>query len=506
MSERNILDEIVNRRKEDIEKLGWDFGFKIPEKRMRPVHPFLDAKGVILEVKRASPSKGDIAPNLDSAATALSYANAGARAISCLTEANYFKGTLEDLMKVCAAVDNFEKETGKTGPAVLRKDFLIEEKEIEIAYRAGADAVLLISRILPTEKMISMAKKCQELGITALVELRLDEDVEKLAQVAAQVDTKYIAAGVNSRDLRDFTIDLLTPCTMLNKIRKVLGQDARVIFESGVRTPQSAAFVGSLGFAGMLLGEAAAKNPDIRNDLVKSFVEGKETANALFWNKFASRPDTNKPLVKICGLTNLEDAKCAAKLGADFLGFIFWDKSPRHTEESTVRQVYQELSKSAKKPVFVGVIVDPDLPESKVAFRLAKEGILDVIQLHTMDGARKFLSDKENRTIPHYAAINISSEEDIKLLDELFDLGEPRVLVDAQTPGKIGGTGKQISPELVALVQKKYKLWLAGGVNSDNVRDITNQLKPELVDCASGVEAQPGKKDLDKLEKFFSNF
>lgn len=502
MSERNILDEIVNRRKDDIQQKGWDFGHAIPQSRTRKVHPFLDSKGVILEVKRASPSKGDIAPDLDSALTARSYAQAGAKAISCLTEENYFKGTLEDLIKVCNAVDEYEKETEKTGPAVLRKDFLIDEKEIEIAYKAGADAVLLISRILSTDKMICMAKKCQELGITALIELRLDEDVEKLAQVAKQVDTKYIAAGVNSRDLRDFTIDLLTPCTMLSKIKNVLGNNARVIFESGIRTPQSAAFVGSLGFAGMLLGEAAAKNPEIRNELVSSFVDSEDTSNGFFWNNFASSK-TEKPLVKICGITNIEDAQKATELGADYLGFIFWDKSPRHTNANKARQIHSQLIKTNNPPTLVGVIVDPDLPESQDAIQLLKEGIIDVIQLHTIDCARKFLAKTEYRELPHYAAINITSEDDIKLLDDLFDMGEPRVLVDAQTPGKIGGTGKQISPELVALVQKKYKLWLAGGVNADNVKDIKNQLKPELIDCASGVEAEPGKKDLDKLSKFF---
>lgn len=505
MAEKNILTEIVDRRIKDMEAQGIEFGFSIPAKRERPVHPFLVEKGAILEVKRASPSKGDIAPDLNSYETALDYAKAGAKAISCLTETNYFKGTLEDLMKVCSAVDAFEKETGKTGPAVLRKDFLINPQEVEVAYRAGADAVLLISRILDVPTMTAMAKKCQELGITALVELRLEEDIHKLAQVIKEVDKKYIVSGVNSRDLSNFKIDLLTPCAMLGKIKAILGDDARVIFESGIRTPESASFVGSLGFTGMLLGEAAAKNPEIRNDLVKSFVEGKETANALFWNKFAAIPVSDKPLVKICGLTNKEDAIYSANSGADFMGFIFWDKSPRHTDEKTVREVYSELSKSKEKPVFVGVIVDPDLPESKVAFKLVKEGILDVIQLHTMNGARKFLSVKENREIPHYAAINISSEEDIKLLNELFDMGEPRVLVDAQTPGKIGGTGKQISPELVTLVQKKYKLWIAGGVNAENVKEITDQFMPELIDCASGVEAEPGKKDLEKLKKLFEN-
>lgn len=504
---RNILDEIVERRKNDIKQLGWDFGFSIPEKRQRPVHPFLNSKGVILEVKRASPSKGDIAPDLDSAATALSYAKAGASAISCLTEANYFKGTLEDLMKVCAAIDSFEKETGTTGPAVLRKDFLIDEKEIEVAYRSGADAVLLISRILPTEKMISMAKKCQELGITALVELRLFEDVDKLGEVFKVVDKKYIACGVNSRDLRDFTIDLLTPCRMLSKIRSVLGPDARVIFESGIRTPQSAAFVGSLGFAGMLLGEAAAKNPQVREELVKSFVESQETQNARFWNTFADKQNNignkgDRPLVKICGLTNKEDALKSAELGANFLGFIFWNKSPRAANEALIQGVCPLLHQQNK--LLIGVIVNPEDAEAQQAINLVKEGKLDVLQLHTMDCARKFLANPEYRKLPHYAAINISNEEDVKLLDELFDMGEPRVLVDAQSKGKIGGTGKQISPELIALVQKKYKLWLAGGLSPLNVTQVITDYTPELIDCASGVEKTPGIKDEIKLRTFLA--
>ena len=92
----DILKEIVDRRIADIEKLGIDFGADIPETRSRPLHPFLVQKGVILEVKRASPSKGDIAPDLDAAKTALSYEEAGAAAISCLTEKNYFKGNCKN--------------------------------------------------------------------------------------------------------------------------------------------------------------------------------------------------------------------------------------------------------------------------------------------------------------------------------------------------------------------------------------------------------------------------
>ena len=97
---KDILSEIIEKRKMDIEKSGLEFGFDVPKKRTRKIHPFIAEKGAILEVKRASPSKGDIAPGLNAGETALSYARAGAKAISCLTETNYFKGTLGDLMEV----------------------------------------------------------------------------------------------------------------------------------------------------------------------------------------------------------------------------------------------------------------------------------------------------------------------------------------------------------------------------------------------------------------------
>ena len=142
----DILTRIVEKRKQDIEEFGINFGFDIPKERQRPVHKFLTQKGVILEVKRASPSKGDISPDLDAAETALSYAKARATAISCLTETNYFKGTLGDLMNICSSIDNLESQNGTPLPAVLRKDFLLSPEEIEISYRAGADAVLQFRR------------------------------------------------------------------------------------------------------------------------------------------------------------------------------------------------------------------------------------------------------------------------------------------------------------------------------------------------------------------------
>jgi len=532
----DILTTIVEKRKEDIRRLGLSFGFDIPEKRQRPLHPFLMEKGVILEIKRASPSKGDIAPDLDSAATARSYAQAGARAISCLTESNYFKGSLGDLMKVCGEIDSFEKEIARPNfsearsesksikevPAVLRKDFLLSAEEVEISFRAGADAVLLIARILEEKVIVEMARTAADLGMTSLLEVRTDEDLKKLATVAAAVDKRFIVCGVNSRDLATFKIDLLKPCSMLRKIKSILGQDARVVFESGIRTPQAAAFAGSLGFTGMLLGEAAAKAPQLRKSLVESFVKGEYSklagadqgpafSNAAFWNELSERINGSRPLVKICGITNVEDGLKAASLGADFLGFIFYKKSPRNCSRKVIEELRTSLKNKAAAggilPKLIGVIVNPQDEEAALAIELVKEGVLDALQLHTVDCARRFLADSAMKNLPHYCAINLSEKKDLELLDELFMLGEARSLVDAQCLTQegmsFGGTGKRIDDSLIKLVLEKHQLWLAGGIGPENVRELLTAYKPELIDLSSSLESQPGKKDFNKMEKFF---
>ena len=148
--------------------------------------------------------------------------------------------------------------------AVLRKDFLIDEEEIDIAYRCGADAVLLISGMLTLEKMLSMTKRCKDLGIRALVEVRTLEDAEKVLEVKKLYE-ETIVCGVNSRNLKDFTIDLLVPAML----KKKLG--GKVIFESGITTPEAASKIASMGFTGILLGEFAARNPEKAGQFVKAF-------------------------------------------------------------------------------------------------------------------------------------------------------------------------------------------------------------------------------------------
>ena len=502
---KDILKEIVEKRKVALAQKGIEFGFEIPAVRARKVHAFLETKGTILEVKRASPSKGDIAPNLNSGETTLAYAKAGAGAVSCLTEENYFKGTLEDLMKVCAALDKFELETKKIAPAVLRKDFLLSAAEVEVSYRAGADAVLLIARILETATIVEMAEKCAELKITALVEVRQEEDLEKLSLIMQKVNHKYIAVGVNSRNLKDFSIDPLIPAKMYGSIKKI-APDAKIIFESGILSCQSAAFAAGMNFTGILLGEAAAKNPENSVQFTQSFKNTNANQNGKSWVEYAeilARKKRKRPLIKICGITNIEDAVFAAESGADFLGFVLYSPSPRCTNENFIREAHEVLHKKFGEaaPRLIGVVAETKSNLYKSAINLAKEGVLFKVQFH---GCQMPLCDqKEFNAVPRFAAVNITNQEGLENAKNLLLKGEPRVLIDAQTPDLVGGTGTRVDENFVQEIAQHTQLWLAGGITAQNVKTIIAKFTPELLDLSSSLEKQKGVKDHQKITDFF---
>ena len=524
----DILTEICAKRNDDIKKSGFTFGAAVPEKRLRPITPFLKEKGAILEIKRASPSKGIINKDLDAFKTATLYAKKGARAISVLTEKNYFHGSLNDLLEATKAVDEYNATHLEKPVAVLRKDFLSSEEEVEVSYKCGADAVLLIARILTKEKLISMTKKCAELGITAFIEVRLEEDVAKFIEALRLYPTS-VAAGVNARNLSDFSIDSLYPAGMLkhlrDEIKNISKEDnslnvdnLRVVYESGIMTPQAAGMVGHLGFNGMLLGEGAVRNPENIEKLTSSFTCNSKSQNGDFWIKYGSELQERNakgyfPFIKVCGITQVEDAVEAAKLGADFIGFIFSTNSKRNVSPFFVRKVYKSIQQTAgdswKKPQLVGVITDPSSQEAKDAFSLVRCGILDVIQFH---GCKIIPpADFTYRDIPRYAAVKIGSDEDIETLKKEFLNGEPRVLIDAKVKGKDGGTGVNIDSALVSKVKETTKLWLAGGVSEENISTFLTNYRPELIDVASRIEdttpsAPAGKKNISKLKKLFTVF
>ncbi len=501
----NILDKIVEQRKKDIADFGFSLGFDIPSKRSRPVTPFLTEKGAILEVKRASPSKGDIAPDLDASKQAEIYAEAGAKGISVLTESHWFKGNLVDLLAACSAVDEWAAKKKKNPPAILRKDFLLYPEEIEIAYRCGADAVLLIARILEKDLLMKMVAKCAELKIRAFVEVRLQADIDKVIE-ADMAFPGTVLAGVNSRDLADFTIDPLKPAEILEEMKVECGKVLPTIYESGLSSVESVQMAGKMGFHGILLGEAAARNPKMAADFAKAIDSSSPDPTGDFWRKVANRIYMAKkcgrlPLVKICGITNEEDGIKAFELGADFLGFIFCKKSPRKADLQKVRDTVEKVRAYAgglKKspPLFIGVITEIGSTEGKEAVKLVKEGFLDAIQFHGF--SRLSAPD-----VPGYTALNLSGGGDIEILKKELSLGQPRVLVDAKSGDLVGGTGKTIAANLVNEAAKCGRLWLAGGIGPENVRQIVDDCTPELIDASSLLEEREGKKDFKAMEEFF---
>lgn len=492
----DILEQIVSARRADYKLRGATFGAAVPEHRKRPIVPFLREPGTILEIKRASPSKGDIAPDLDPVKIAGQYRAAGTRNISILTEERYFKGSLSDFLAVADAYCDV---------ALLRKDFILYEDEIDVSWRAGADAVLLIARILDTETLLRLAQRCRSFSMVPLIEVRESGDLEKLS---AAISGGPVVAGVNSRDLATFKTDPLVPAILRRKL------PCTAVFESGATTPAACSFARRLGFEGLLIGEAAAKNPDGAASLVSAFESARPDWAGQFWREMGQRIQQSRgkgrPLVKICGLTSTDDALCAARGGADLLGFIFAE-SPRKTDAETVRTIARKILETGYDfpgplPLLVGVITETDSESARMAFSLVCEGVLDAIQYHG-DTPEQDLSriDKAggNYGIGKYAVVRLGSGDDLECIDRLLLNGEPRILVDARVEGIAGGTGQTIPRNLVRRVCDRSGLWLAGGIGPTNIRRYLDEFSPELVDVSSSLESAPGKKDETLIASFF---
>lgn len=509
--QHDILSQIVEQRRKDLEDYGPCFGCHIPDKRTRPVIHFMEKAGVILEIKRASPSKGLIAPGLDERETAEKYIKAGAAAISVLTEKNYFHGSLEDLVNTA--------ETAGTETAVLRKDFLLEPEEADISYRCGADAVLLIARIHDSVKLSSIAERVFSLGIAVLLEIRSYDDCKKayeIMKLAGRLScSDSLVLGINARDLSTFRIDPLMPARIRYEMEEYCLTRGNIIpmppfiAESGISNEAEARTAGGMKFRGILVGEAAARNPEEAEKLVNAFVRaGKDKQSMLcaeFWIKTACRIERKNsdgnayaPLVKICGITRSEDACAAAEEGADMLGFIFSDGSKRCVQSDTAEVIIDRIREIYDKeqcPLFIGVITNPLSFEGKEAIELVHKGVLDGIQYHgcTADEA-----------LPGYSAVRMNDSEEVNIVRDMLQNGRVRVLADAYKKGVPGGTGISVSEDITMKISSMEPVWLAGGITPVNVAEIIKKFHPELIDISSGIEELPGIKNQVQMKKLFS--
>jgi len=191
--------------------------------------------------------------------------------------------------------------------------------------------------------------------------------------------------------------------------------------------------------------------------------------------------------IKICGITNIEDALAAASAGADALGFVFHPASPRYVTPGKAREIIAALPPST---CAVGVFVNLAALE---VLQIAELCGLDFIQLHgaeTQDYCRRLPRERVIK------ALSFRSEEEFALM---ADYPVRAFLVDAHDPVRYGGTGKTCDWNLACKAAARYPLILAGGLGTENILAALEAVKPLAVDISSGVEAAPGKKDHEKI-------
>lgn len=246
----SVLDDIVAGVREDLHRRRTEVSEADLRARLLEMPPPRDplpafrATGcsVIAEVKRRSPSKGDLADIPDPAALAAAYARGGAAAISVLTEERRFGGSLDDLRAVRAAVD----------VPLLRKDFVVENYQLLEARAAGADLVLLIVAALSDEALRTLYDHARELGLTPLVEVHDEPEAERALAVGPSL------IGINARNLKTLDVD---PATF-GKVAPLLPAGVVRVAESGISRPDDVRRVAAEGADVVLVGEALVRDGD----------------------------------------------------------------------------------------------------------------------------------------------------------------------------------------------------------------------------------------------------
>ena len=494
----NILSEIIDRKRQVVARLradraSQDFRERALEiRRDATPHRFVQTLesepqrlNIIAEFKRRSPSAGIIPSDLSATEVARCYERGGACAISVLTDEEYFGGSIFDLTAVRASTDL----------PIVRKDFIIDPIQIYEAAIAGADAVLLIAGALDDTALAKLRAIAEdELALDALTEVHTSEELRRALNAGAKM------IGVNNRNLQTFQVSLETSERLIAEAPR----DRIMISESGLKTAKSLRHLQALGFRGFLIGEALMRATDPEAALRDLIAASERTAHnavatghsSLVRNSsFELRHFYVTPIqIKICGVTNVNDARMCAELGANMIGFNFYPQSPRYVEPEVARQIIETLPSHADA---VGVFVNGDADEIR---NTANAAGVRCVQLHgdfSPDVGRELA--REFRVIQVFSTHPWFRPEDVALFSHCD------VLVDAHHPDLRGGTGQTCdwSAARETLRFSRF-LILSGGLNAENVASAIKAVTPHAVDVCSGVESAPGVKNHDAIKDFIA--
>ncbi|MFN3944350.1 MAG: bifunctional indole-3-glycerol-phosphate synthase TrpC/phosphoribosylanthranilate isomerase TrpF [Allosphingosinicella sp.] len=403
----------------------------------------------IMEVKRASPSKGVLRPGADPERMAHAYRGA-ADAMSVLTDAPFFGGSFADL----AAVRR------RFGGPILAKDFIVDVRQVPEARLHGADAVLAMLSVLDDAEAAALIREARRLGMDVLVEAHDADEVHRAVRLGAAI------VGINNRDLRTLHVDL----SVTERLAGLVPADRLVIAESGIEDRADV--------------ERLAPHAD-------GFLVGSSLMRAAAPARAARRLAFGR--VKVCGLTDAHDAEMAAAMGAGIAGMILVPGTPRAV---TVRQA-EPVAEAARANGAAAVGVFRNEQAARVA-DAARALRLDAAQLHGAEDAA-YIADLRGR-LPEACEIWAAGAVGREL--PAPRPGADRILFDTEVKGASGGTGIAFDwSRLRGRAELRTGL-LAGGLKAANARAAA-RVGAYALDVNSGVEMAPGRKDAGRMHAFF---
>lgn len=441
-----VLASILARKRSDVTArlAGASIDAKPTHRSLRAA---LERPGArfIMEVKKASPSGHR--STVPVAAAVEAYAPV-ADAISVLTDAPFFGGSLDDLRTARASFE---------GP-ILAKDFIVDPRQVAEARKNGADAVLAIMAALSDEEVGALLAEARRLSMDVIVEVHDELELRRALRFDAQI------IGINNRDLGSLRTDLSTT----ERLVPLVPEDRTIVSESGIAARSDVERLGGLVDA-FLVGSSLMRADDVA-----------QAARRLLFG-----------VVKICGLTNADDVRLAAAAGATHAGFIFVPETPRQVSANAAAPLMAEARRSGMRTV--GVFRDQE--PAKVS-ALAGALNLDAVQIH---GARQELEALRS-DLPEGCEIwAVSSVGDMV---EPAPAGADRILFDTRVGNSSGGSGRAFDWSLVSGRPELPSAFLAGGIGPHNVRTALD-VGAFGLDIGSAIEAAPGRKNPDQLRSLF---
>ena len=411
---------------------------------------------VIAEIKRASPSKGDLRLDLDPAVLARVYASGGAACLSVLTEPAFFKGSLADFSAARDAVSL----------PVLRKDFILEPYQVFETAAAGADAMLLILRCVTETEASELLRLALALGLDVLVECYDEADAARIPAVFAGIPAEtlrgHVAVGINNRDLSTFRTDV----SHAAKVAEKLPDGLTVVALSGIGGTRDVRTLQTLGINRFLVGEA----------LVRS---GDAAATLREWREPLA------PGVKICGIRHAETAAYCVNRGTGALGAVFYPPSPRYVAPVVARAVFDGLPENVAR---VGIFVNQPVEAVLETARLAR---LTTVQLHGSESpdAMRAAADAGFRVVKA-----VKSAAEAAALPSFAG-----ALLECSHGTLPGGNGATWNWAEAKAVSAQRPLAVAGGLTPENLARASGASGAVALDVSSGVESSPGVKDRAKI-------